>query len=113
MSSRVALREFCCSRAGDKSDSLTLSLIPYDPRHYEHVRTHVTAEVVKDYFGEMVRGEVVRYELPNIHALNFVLTRALGGGSTRTLRNDLHGKALSGPFLDLEIEQPPGFHPPS
>jgi hypothetical protein len=84
-------------------------LIPYDPGHYEHLRVHVTAERVGEYFGEMVRGEVFRYELPNIGALNFVLAQALGGGSTKTLRNDLHGKALSGPFLDLEVEPPPDF----
>lgn len=109
MSTRIELRRFCHSRTGDKMNDVTLSLIPYDPRHYEFIRTHITAERVKAYFGPMVRGPVERFELPNISALNFVLHDALGGGSTRTLRRDLHGKALSGPFLDLVVEVPDGF----
>lgn len=109
MSTRMELRRFCHSRTGDKMNDVTLSLIPYDPRHYEFIRTHVTAELVKAYFGSMVQGPVERFELPKISALNFVLHDALGGGSTRTLRRDLHGKALSGPFLDMLVEVPDGF----
>ncbi len=109
---RIQLREFCYSRTGDKSDSLTLSLIPYDPANYEFVRENVTAARVKEYFGSMCQGPVERYELPNIAALNFVLHRALGGGCNKTLRNDLHGKALSGPFLDMEVQIPDNFRLP-
>jgi len=63
----------------------------------------VTAERVKDFFSEIVEGEVVRYALPNIGALNFVLYRALGGGVTRTLALDIHGKSLSSAILEMEI----------
>ena len=106
MNRRVALREICHSRTGDKADSVTLSLIPYDPDHYEFVRGYVTAERVKEYFGNMVEGTVERYEVPNIAAFNFVLNGALDGGCHRSLRPDQHGKALSGAFLDLEVDLP-------
>jgi hypothetical protein len=113
MTRTIELREFCHSRSGDKSDALTLSLIPYDTRHYDLIRDQVTAGRVKDYFGSMCQGDVERYELPNIAALNFVLHKALGGGCNRTLRFDLHGKALSGPFLDMRVDVPDDFRLPS
>ena len=71
--------------------------------NYERLRRHVTAERVKAHFAEIVRGDVVRYELPRIGALNFVMHNALGGGVTRTLALDIHGKSLSSALMDLEI----------
>jgi hypothetical protein len=106
MSRKIQLRELCHSRTGDKGDSVTLSLIAYDPDHYELIREAVTAESVRTYFGGMMTGRVDRYEMPNIGALNFVLYQALGGGCSKSLRRDIHGKALSGVFLDMEIEVP-------
>ena len=63
----------------------------------------VTAEKVKEYFKDIVKGEVVRYELPNLGALNFVMDEALGGGVTRSLALDKHGKSLSSALLEMEI----------
>ena len=63
----------------------------------------MTAEKVKEHFAGMVKGDVVRYELPNIQALNFVMYDALGGGVTRSLSVDMHGKGLSSYLLDMEI----------
>jgi hypothetical protein len=63
----------------------------------------VTAERVKALFGTLVKGEVVRYELPQLTALNFVMTRALGGGVTRSLPLDAHGKSLSSALLSLAV----------
>ncbi len=103
---QVALRELAHSRAGDKGDDVNLGLIAYRPEYYPLLLSEVTPERVKDFFGTLVKGDVRRYELPKIHALNFVLTMALEGGSSKSLRQDLHGKALSGPFLDMEIEVP-------
>lgn len=71
-------------------------------RFYEK---HVTAERVKEHFSDIVKGEVVRYTLPNIGALNFVLHSALGGGVTRTLSLDAHGKSLSSALMNLEIPE--------
>jgi hypothetical protein len=102
----MKLREIAHSRTGDKGDTSNISVIAYDDRHYEHLRRNVTAEKVKAHFAELVRGEVVRYELPMIGALNFVLGRTLGGGVTRSLALDAHGKSLSSALLDLDIADP-------
>jgi hypothetical protein len=99
----MKLRQLAHSRTGDKGDTSNISVIAYDAAHYEHLRQHVTAQRVKVHFGDAVRGEVQRYELPTLGALNFVLGRALGGGVTRSLALDAHGKSLSSAMLDLEL----------
>jgi len=99
----MKLRELAHSRAGDKGDTSNLSLIAYDARHYEHLRRHVTAAAVRAHLAGIVAGDVVRYELPKLGAFNFVLARALGGGVTRSLALDAHGKSLSSALLELEI----------
>ena len=99
----MKLREIAHSRTGDKGDTSNISVIAYAEQHYEHLRRHVTAEIVKAHFAELTRGDVVRYELPLIGALNFVLGRILGGGVTRSLALDAHGKSLSSALLNLEI----------
>jgi hypothetical protein len=91
------------SRTGDKGDTANISVIAYDPADYPHLEQYVTAERVRAHFADIVAGEVVRYTLPKIGALNFVLHRALGGGVTRSLALDAHGKCLSSAILDLEI----------
>lgn len=102
----VKLGDICHCRAGDKGDISNLGLIVYDQKDYSLVREKVTAEVVKEYFKGMATGKVIRYELPQLGALNFVLHGALGGGSFRTIRMDICGKSLSGFLLDLEIDVP-------
>lgn len=101
---RVPLREIAHSRAGDKGDVSNVSLIAYDRANYEVLRREVTAERVKERFEGIVNGEVARYELPKIGALNFVMQRALAGGVTRSIRMDIHGKALSSLLLGMEID---------
>ena len=97
------LREIAHSRTGDKGDRSNISLIVYRIEDYTRVAEQVTADVVKDWFKEIVRGEVVRYELPQLGALNFVMDRALGGGVLRSLAVDKHGKSLSSALLEMEI----------
>ena len=99
----MKLREIAHSRTGDKGNTSNISVIAYDPARYPLLEKHVTAERVKAFFSEVVEGDVVRYALPNIGALNFVLYRALGGGVTRTLALDIHGKSLSSAILEMEI----------
>jgi hypothetical protein len=108
---KVPLRELAHSRAGDKGDVSNVSLIAYDRADYEVLRREVTPERVKAHFGDVVKGEVTRYELPRIQALNFVMQRALAGGVTRSLRMDLHGKALSSLLLGMEIDVEGGGPP--
>ena len=91
----MKLWDIAHSRTGDKGNISNISLIAYDPKDYALLKERVTAERVKEHFKGMVKGEVVRYELPNIHALNFVMYAALGGGVTRSLSVDMHGKGLS------------------
>ena len=99
----MKLREIAHSRTGDKGDTSNISVIAYDERNYPIIERHVTAERVKAHFAEIVRGDVLRYELPQLGALNFVLKGALGGGVTRSLALDAHGKSLSSALLDLDL----------
>jgi hypothetical protein len=101
----MKLREIAHSRAGDKGNISNLSLIAYQMEDYPLLQEQVTAERVKAWFQEIVQGEVRRYELPKIGALNFVLVDALGGGVTRSLALDRHGKSLSSLLLEMEIEE--------
>ena len=106
MTARVALRELCGYRAGDKGDVADIALFADDDEVYALIAGEVTAELVKAHFGAMVTGSVERYEAPNVLALNFVLHGALGGGGPRSLRADSLGKTLGGALVRLEIEAP-------
>ncbi|MDQ2081245.1 hypothetical protein RA307_13730 [Xanthobacteraceae bacterium Astr-EGSB] len=99
----MILRELAHSRTGDKGNTSNISVIAYDPQDYERLRRHVTVDRVKAHFSDVVHGDVVRYELPKIGALNFVMYEALGGGVTRTLALDIHGKCLSSALLLMDI----------
>jgi hypothetical protein len=99
----MKLREIAHARAGDKGETLNVSLIAYRQQDFALLEAHVTAERVKQHFAGIVRGEVVRYALPRLGALNFVLHQALGGGVTRSLALDAHGKSLSSALLSLEL----------
>ncbi len=102
----VSLRELAHTRSGDKGDICNVSVIAYDPRDYELLVAQVTSERVKACYRGLVKGEVLRYELPKIAALNFVLHGALDGGVSRNLRLDQYGKALSSVLLSLALEVP-------
>ncbi len=97
------LRAIAHSRTGDKGDTSNISVIAYDPSDYPRLERHVTAERVTAHFSDLVRGEVARHALPGLGALNFVMHGALGGGVTRSLALDAHGKCLGSALLDLEI----------
>ncbi|MEA2759211.1 MAG: hypothetical protein QOH65_1824 [Methylobacteriaceae bacterium] len=99
----MKLREIAHSRTGDKGNTSNISVIAYDERNYPLIERFVTAERVKAHFAEIVGGDVRRYELPRLGALNFVLRNALGGGVTRSLALDAHGKSLSSALLDLDL----------
>ena len=97
------LRELAHSRTGDKGDTSNISLIAYERANYPLLARFVTAERVREHFAGIVRGGVTRYELPLLGALNFVMEGALGGGVTRSLALDAHGKSLSSALLSMEI----------
>lgn len=99
----MRLRELAHARTGDKGDTSQVSVIAYDEGDYAYLAEHVTAERVRAYFAALGPATVTRYELPGLGALNFVLSGALGGGVTRSLRLDAHGKCLGAVLLELDI----------
>lgn len=102
----MALRELCGYRAGDKGDTADVAIFADDDEVYALIVEQVTAARVRELFGSMVRGEVIRYEAANVRALNFVLRGALGGGGPKSLRSDNLGKTLGGALVRLEIDVP-------
>lgn len=103
----MKLREIAASRSGDKGDVSNICVFAYDPVHYPLLVEQLTAERVQAHFGGLVRGEVIRYELPHVHGLNFVLHQALGGGVSMTLRADPHGKSYQSLVLDIDLSPQP------
>src|SRR6201986_2179876 len=99
----MKLRGIAHSRTGDKGNTSNISVIAYDPKNFVVLKEQITAERVTAHFSGVVEGEVVRYELHNIAALIFVMSNTLGGGVTRSVALDAHGKSLSSALLDLEI----------
>ena len=102
----IQLRDLCGTRAGDKGDIANIALFADDRAAYDAIVREVTEERVRAHFGDLVTGEVTRYEVPNVLALNFVLRGALGGGGPRSLRSDNLGKTLGGALLRIEIDVP-------
>lgn len=101
---KVPLARIAHCRSGDKGDVANIGVIAHDERRYPILLREVTAERLKAFFGDRVRGSVERFELPNVGALNFVMHEALGGGGTVSLRVDAQGKTLGAALLGLEIE---------
>ncbi|HTT65026.1 MAG TPA: hypothetical protein VLX58_07545 [Bryobacteraceae bacterium] len=100
----LPLSQIAHTRSGDKGDTSNIGVIAYDMRDYPILVREVTAERVKEFFGDLVKGKVERFELPNLGALNFVLHQALGGGGTVSLRVDPQGKTLGAALLKMQIK---------
>jgi hypothetical protein len=92
------------TRSGDKGDTSNIGVIALRPEHYPIIVREVTAERVKAFFGDLVRGKVERFELPNLGAINLLLHEALGGGGTVSLRVDAQGKTYGAALLRMEID---------
>jgi hypothetical protein len=101
---KVSLTILAHARSGDKGDTANVGLIALKDEYYPLLVREVTAEAVKQHFGPMVKGDVERFELPNLHALNFLLHGSLGGGGTLSLMTDAQGKTFSTALLRMEIE---------
>lgn len=99
----MKVRAIAHSRTGDKGNISNISVVAFEPKNYETLRRYLTPQAVKQHFGWVVQGEVVRYELPQLGALNFVMSKALGGGVTRSLALDPHGKCLSSFLLEFDL----------
>ena len=101
----MKLGDIAHSRTGDKGNTANISVIAFAEADYGFLCRHVTVERVRRHLAGLVKGDVTRYELPAIAALNFVLTGALEGGVTRSLALDAHGKSLSSALLTLELPE--------
>jgi len=100
----VKLREVAHARSGEKGDLSNISVIAYNEEDYEIIKNQVTVEAVRKLYGPITKGDIIRYEVPRIGALNFVLHGILEGGRSRTLAFDESGKALSSLMLTMDIE---------
>ncbi len=101
---KIRLKELARSRSGDKGNTCNIGLISRKPQYYPILLREVTAEKVKKHFGDFARGEVVRYEMPNIDALNYVLYEALNGGAASSIRSDNLGKCFGSALLKMWVE---------
>lgn len=98
------LGDIAHTRSGDKGDTSNIGVIAFHADDYPAILREVTPERVKAFFGELVHGEVERFELPNLHAINLLLHQALGGGGTVSLRIDAQGKTYGAALLRMEID---------
>ena len=103
---KVKLIEVAHARSGDKGDTANVGLIARDPKYYPILVEQVTAARVKQHFAGICLGEVERFEIPNLGALNFMLHHSLDGGGTVSLKTDAQGKTYSSALLRMEIEIP-------
>ena len=101
---KQALGSIAHTRSGDKGDTSNIGVIALKPEYYPVILREVTPERVKQYFGEMVKGKIERFELPNLGAINLLLHEALGGGGTVSLRVDAQGKTYGAALLRMEVE---------
>ena len=99
----IYLKEIAHGRSGDKGDTSNVCVYAREPKYYEIIRREVTVERVREYFGDMVKGEIVRYEVPSLEGFNFVMKHALGGGATLSLRLDTLGKSMGSAFMRMKI----------
>ncbi|HTD91034.1 MAG TPA: hypothetical protein VK663_10260 [Burkholderiales bacterium] len=106
----MKLREIAHCRAGDKGNTLNVSVIAYDERDFRWLQDQLTLERVRSAYANLVKGKIERYELPHIGALNFVLHDALAGGVTTSLSSDPHGKSFSAIMVNIDLPEPEIAH---
>lgn len=99
----MKLKELAHVRTGDKGNTCNIAVVAYTESGYRYLKEVLTAEKVKDFYSEIVKGEVIRYDVEAIGAFNFVMTESLSGGVTRSLAVDKHGKALGMALLEMSV----------
>jgi hypothetical protein len=103
---KVKLMDIAIARSGDKGDGSNVGVMAKTPALYQYLEKTLTADVVKNFFKEICKGKVIRYEIPNLQSLNFILHNSLGGGGTETLITDAQGKVHGPAMLHMELEVP-------
>jgi hypothetical protein len=104
MTTRIRLIDIAHARSGDKGDTGNVGVIARRPEFYPLLLKYLTVERVARHFSGIVLGKVERFELPNLCAINFLLHESLGGGGTRSLKNDAQGKTLGSAMLRMELD---------
>lgn len=108
----IKVKEIAFGQAGDKGDKSNVFLIPYDEIHYDLILDELTEERAKEVYDKVIDGDVDRYELPGIKAINYVMNQALDGGVSESLNIDPHGKNRAALMLNETITVPDDFEPP-
>ncbi|NCS87240.1 MAG: hypothetical protein AUK34_13175 [Ignavibacteria bacterium CG2_30_36_16] len=101
---KIKLIDIAHGRSGDKGDAANVGILAYDDNGYQIIKKYLTVDRVKKHFEGICFGEVERFELPNLRALNFLLNNTLGGGGTISLKHDAQGKTLAAALLRMEID---------
>jgi hypothetical protein len=109
---RMPLYRMAHARSGDKGDGSNVGVLAYDDAGYAILKSWLTPERVKAHFGEIVRGRVDRYDIPNLRGLNFILHDSLGGGGSASLKTDAQGKTHGMALLRMTVEVPDDYEPP-
>lgn len=99
----VYLKDLAHGRSGDKGDTSNICIYAREPEYFELLKRELTVERVGDFFGDMVKGDIIRYEVPSLGGFNFVLKHALGGGATHSLRLDTLGKSMGSAIMRMRI----------
>lgn len=103
---KVYLKDLAHGRSGDKGDTSNICIFARDPKDYEFLKNTLTTQAVANHFGPMVKGTITRYEVPSLSGFNFVMTHALGGGATQSLRQDTLGKSMASALMRMVVEYP-------
>lgn len=101
---KIHLNQIAHGRSGDKGDTSNVCVFAREPKYFEIIKREVTVEKVREHFGDMVKGDITRYEVESLKGFNFVMKHALGGGATHSLRLDSLGKSMGSAFLRMMIE---------
>lgn len=100
----VYLNQIAHGRSGDKGDTSNVCIFARKPEYYDVIKKEVTIQKVREHFGEMVQGEIIRYEVPSLLGFNYVMQHALGGGATHSIRLDSLGKSMGSAFMRMKID---------
>ena len=100
----IYLNDIAHGRSGDKGYTSNVCVYARKPEYYKIIEREVTPEKLKAYFGDMVKGEIIRYDVDSLCGMNFVMKHALGGGATHSLRLDTLGKSMGSAFMRMKVD---------